>query len=140
VCHFEFTGELKTWISTNTPSVSVRSWSHIFYGTSAHIGVFELTRTSVSGHHGRTVDPLDVKATLSGSSDENLVPTTGMCVCPLTVLGYISLGKATPLYFHKSFTFRLNSVSQFGISIVLLYLVTASKFPRTLFFSWYLFS
>ncbi len=52
---------------------------------------FELPRTRVSGHHGRTGAALDVG----------------------------SLGKATPLHFHKSFTFfwgkkrHLNSVSQF---------------------------
>ncbi len=72
------------------------------------------------GHHGRTGTALDVGTTLAGSSDEHLGPTTGMCVRPLKALGYVSLGKATPLHFHESFTFRLNSVSQFGISIVLL--------------------
>ena len=76
-----------------------------FCGTIAHIGLFELPRTSVSGHHGRTGAALDVGATLAGSSGENLGPTTGMCARPLTALGYVSLGKATPLHFHKSFTF-----------------------------------
>ena len=33
-----------------------------------------------------------------------------------SALGYVSLGKATPLHFHKYFTFRLNAVSQFGIN------------------------
>ena len=89
---------------------------------------FELPRASVSGHHRRTGAALDVRATLAGSSDENLGPTTGMCARPLTALGYVSLGKATPLHFHKSFTFRLNAVSQFGMSIVLLYQMMASKF------------
>ena len=105
VCRFEFTDEFKTWLSTITPSGSVRSWSHIFCGASAHIGLFELPRASVSGHHSRTGAALDVGATLTGSSDENLGPTTGMCARPLTALGYVSLGKATPLHFHKSFTF-----------------------------------
>jgi hypothetical protein len=87
-----------------------------FCGTSAHIGLFELPRASVSGHHGRTGAALDVGATLAGSSDENLGPTTGMCARPLKALGYVSLGKATPLHFHKSFTCRLTAVSQFGIN------------------------
>ena len=116
MCRFEFTDEFKAWLSSSTPSGSVRSWSHIFCGASAHIGLFELPRTSVSGHHGRTGAALDVGATLAGSSDENLGPTTGMCSRPLTALGYVSLGKATPLHFHKSFTFRLTAVSQFGIN------------------------
>jgi hypothetical protein len=30
VCRFEFTDEFKAWLSTSTPSGSVRSWSHIF--------------------------------------------------------------------------------------------------------------
>ena len=95
MCRFEFTDEFKAWLSTSTPSGSVRSWSHIFCGASAHIGLFELPRTSVSGHHRRTGAALDVGATLAGSSDENLGPTTGMCSRPLTALGYVSLGKAS---------------------------------------------
>jgi hypothetical protein len=73
-----------------------------FCGASAHIGLFELPRTSNSGHHGRTEAALDVGATLAGSSDENLDPTTGMCARPLTALGYVSLGKAALLHFHTS--------------------------------------
>ena len=75
-----------------------------FRFASAHIGLFELPRTSVSGHHERTGAALDVGVTLAGSSDENLGLMTGMCARPLTALGYVSLGKATPLHFHKSFT------------------------------------
>jgi hypothetical protein len=62
-----------------------------FCGASAHIGLLELPRTSVSGHHGQTGVSLDVGVTLAGSSDENLDPTTGMCVRPLTVFGYVCL-------------------------------------------------
>jgi hypothetical protein len=57
-----------------TPSGNVRSWSHIFCGTSSHIDLFELTRTSVSGHHGRTGTALDVGTTLAGSSDDKSRP------------------------------------------------------------------
>jgi hypothetical protein len=44
----------------------------LFRGASAHIGLLELPRTSVSGHSGQTVASLDVGATLAGSSDENI--------------------------------------------------------------------
>ncbi len=39
---------------------------------SAHIGLFELPRTSVSGHNGQTGASLDVGTTLAGSSCENI--------------------------------------------------------------------
>jgi hypothetical protein len=58
-----------------------------FCGSSAHIGLFELPRTSVSGHHGRT--------------EEDLVSV--MSARPLTALSHVSLGKATTLYFQESF-------------------------------------
>jgi hypothetical protein len=47
------------------------------YG-SVHIGLFELSRTSVSGHFGQTEASLDVGATLAGSSDENIGLVGGM--------------------------------------------------------------
>jgi len=68
----------------------------------------ELRRKSVSGHHGRTGEVLDVGVTLAGSSDENLVLVSGMSARPLTVLGHVTLRKVTPLYFSRvrnAFTF-----------------------------------
>jgi hypothetical protein len=135
-------------LSSSTPSGSVRSWSHIFCGESAYIGLFELPRASVSGHHRRTGAELDVTTTLAGSSDENLRPTTGMCTRPLTALGYVSLGKKTPLHFHKSFTFfwgkrHLNLVSQFpyfGYDIEILKSKNNFEIPMDTFFDRYLFS
>jgi hypothetical protein len=41
-----------------------------FRGASAHIDLFELPRTSVSGHIGQTEASLDAGETLAGSSDE----------------------------------------------------------------------
>ena len=79
--------------------------NHTFCGSRAHIGLFEFTRTSVSGHHGRTEEVLEIGATLAGSSDENLGLVSGMSALPLTALGHVSLGKATPLYFQKVFPF-----------------------------------
>jgi hypothetical protein len=89
-----------------------------FCGLSAHIGLFELPRTSVSGHHGRTEEVLDIGATLAGSSDENIGLMSGMSARPLTALGHVSLGKATPLHFQKAFTFFFGkkTVSQVGVS------------------------
>ena len=43
-----------------------------FCGVSAYIGLFELSRTIVSGHYGQTGVSLDVGATLAGSSGENV--------------------------------------------------------------------
>ncbi len=57
-----------------------------FCGASAHIGLFELARTSVSGHNGRTGEVLDVGATLAGCSDENLGLVSGMSARPLIAL------------------------------------------------------
>jgi hypothetical protein len=90
-----------------------------FCGSSAHIGLFELSRTSVSGHHGRTEEVLEIGATLAGSSDENLGLVSGMSARPLTALVHISLGKATPLHFQESFPFFFaakKTVSQNGVS------------------------
>jgi hypothetical protein len=89
-----------------------------FCGLSAHIGLFELPRTSVSGHHGRTEEVLDIGATLAGSSDENIGLVSGMSARPLTALGHVSLGKATPLHSQKAFTFFFGkkTVSQVGVS------------------------
>ena len=50
-----------------------------FHDVSAYIGLFELPRTSVSGHRGLTGLSLDVGATLVGSSDENIGLMSG---CP----------------------------------------------------------
>ena len=72
-----------------------------FSGASAHIGLFELPRTSVSGHHGRTEEVLDIGATLAGSSDKNLGLVSGMSPRPLTALGHVALAKATPLHLPK---------------------------------------
>jgi hypothetical protein len=72
-----------------------------FCGASAHIGLFELPRTSVSGHHGRTGEVLDVGATLAGNSDENLGLVGGMSARPLSALGHVAR-KATPLHFQKA--------------------------------------
>ena len=69
-------------------------------GASAHIGHFELPRTSVSGHHGRTGEVLDEGATVAGSSDENLGLVSGMSACPLAALRHV--GKATPLFCLKN--------------------------------------
>jgi hypothetical protein len=76
-----------------------------FCGSSAHIGLFELPRTSVSGHHGRTEQVLDIVATLAGILDKNLGLVSGMSPRPLTALGHVALGKATPLHFQKAFAF-----------------------------------
>jgi hypothetical protein len=59
-----------------------------FCGASAHIptniGLFEFPRTSVSGHIGQTGAPLDVGATLAGSSDENI----GIMCGPRVLVGF----------------------------------------------------
>jgi hypothetical protein len=60
-----------------------------FCGASAHIGLLELPRTSVSGHNGRTGEVLDVGATLAGSSDENPGLVSGMSARPLIALGRV---------------------------------------------------
>jgi hypothetical protein len=44
----------------------------VFYGVRTRIDLFELSRTRVSGHNGRTGKVLDVGVTLTGSSDEDL--------------------------------------------------------------------
>jgi hypothetical protein len=85
-----------------------------FYGSSAYIGLFDLPRTNVSGHHGRT-------GTTRRGSD----------------------GKETPLYFHKSFTFfwtqfvisirYLNSRTFILSDSIEILKSNILKFPRTLF-------
>jgi hypothetical protein len=75
-------------------------------GDTGNIGVIhrnriEICSSTVSGHHGRTEEVLDIGATLAGSSDENLVLVSGMSARPLTALGHVSLGKTTPLHFQE---------------------------------------
>ena len=95
-----------------------------FSGANVRIGLFELSRTIVSGHHGRTGEGLDEGATLTGGSDENVVLVSGMSARPLTALDHVSLVKSTPLYFHKEFNLFflekngcLNLMSQFPYNI-----------------------
>ncbi len=57
-----------------------------FRGASAHIGLFELPRTNVSGHSGQTGASLDVGATLAESSGENIGLMSGICAFSLIVL------------------------------------------------------
>ena len=67
-----------------------------FRGASAHIGLFELPRTSGSGHSGQTGASLDVGATLAGSSDENIGLMSGICAFSLIVLALVAIGKSAP--------------------------------------------
>ena len=69
-----------------------------FCGASAHIGLFELPRTSVSGHIGQTGVYLDVGATLAGSSGENTGLMSGICAFSLIVLVLVAIGKSALLY------------------------------------------
>jgi hypothetical protein len=72
-----------------------------FCGASAHIGLFELSRTSVSGHSGLTEASLDVGTTLAGSSDENIGLMSGMSARSLTALRHFPIGKSVPLHFRE---------------------------------------
>jgi hypothetical protein len=102
-----------------------------FYDVSAHIGLFELSRTRVSGHHGRTGATLDVGATLVGSSDKKFSPDD-WDVCASSERARMSPSERRLLcIFTNHLPFfegkngvsirYLNSVSQFP------YLVTASN-------------
>ncbi len=62
-----------------------------FCGASANIGLFELPRTSVSGHSGQTVVVLDVGATLAESSDENIGLMSGMSARSMIALGHFPI-------------------------------------------------
>ena len=73
-----------------------------FRVASEHIGLFELPRTSVSGHIGQTRASLDVGATLAGSSGENIGLMSGICAFPLIVLVLVAIGKSAPLHFSQS--------------------------------------
>jgi hypothetical protein len=76
---------------------------HFCYA-SAHIGLFELPRTSVSGHCGQTEASLDVGATLAGSSDENIGLMSGMSARSLTALRHFA--SCTEWVFKKETKFR----------------------------------
>ena len=81
-----------------------------FRVASAHIDLFELPRTSVSGHNGQTGASLDVGATLAGSSGENIGLMSGICVSSLIVLVLVVNGKSVPLHFSQSSEGKKNSV------------------------------
>jgi hypothetical protein len=49
-----------------------------FRCVSAHIGIFDLPRTIVSGNNGQTGASLDVRARLAGSANENEGLMSGM--------------------------------------------------------------
>ena len=66
-----------------------------FRVASAHIGLFELPRTSVSGHSGQTGASLDVGATLAGSSCENIGLMSGICAFSLIVLVLVAIEVAS---------------------------------------------
>ena len=83
-----------------------------FRGASAHIGLFELPRKSVSGHSGQTGashrvfvlerierECLDVGATLAQRSGENIGLMSGICAFSLIVLVLVAIGKSAPLHF-----------------------------------------
>ena len=82
-----------------------------FRCASAHIGIFELPRTSVSGHSGQTGTSLDVRARLAGSSDENIGLMSGMSARSLTALRHVAAGKSSPLHFQEMFGRKKNSVT-----------------------------
>jgi hypothetical protein len=73
-----------------------------FCCASAHIGLSELPRTSVSGHCGQTEASLDVGATLAGSSDENIGLMSAMSARSLTALRHFAIGKSAPLHFQEN--------------------------------------
>jgi hypothetical protein len=81
-----------------------------FRGASAHIGLFELPRTSVSGHIGQTGASLDVGATLAESSGENIGLMSGICAFSLIILVLVVIGKSAPLHFSESGEGKKNSV------------------------------
>ena len=82
-----------------------------FRCASAHIGIFELPRTIVSGHSGQTGTSLDVRARLAGSSDENIGLMSGMSARSLTALRHVAAGKSSPLHFQEMFGRKKNSVT-----------------------------
>jgi hypothetical protein len=71
-----------------------------FRDVNVYIDLFELSRTSVSGHIGQqTGVSLDVRATLAGRSDENIGLMSGMSVRSRTSLHHFAAGKSAPLHF-----------------------------------------
>jgi hypothetical protein len=68
-----------------------------FCGASAQIGLLELARTRVSGHHGQTGASVDVGVTLAGSSDENIGLISGMSASSLTALRHFASSADGPL-------------------------------------------
>ncbi len=88
-----------------------------FRVASAHIGLFELPRTSVSGHSGQMGASLDVGATLAGSSCENIGLMSGICAFSLIVLVLVAIGKSAPLHFSRSSRGKKSSVTNDLFSI-----------------------
>jgi hypothetical protein len=101
-----------------------------FRYASAHIGIFELPRTSVSGQSGQTGASLDVRARLAGSADENIGLMTGMSARSLTELHHVVAAKSSPLHFQKC-SVETKIPSQFPSQVLTLLRAFPSEISET---------
>jgi hypothetical protein len=123
-CRFEFTDEFKAWLSTSTPSGSVRSWSHIFCGTSAYIGLFFVVTNKRFGvprtNGGGTRRGSDISRKFRWKSRPD---DWDVCASSDSVRICLPRKGDSSVFSQIVYLLRKKTVSQFSISIPVLWLL-----------------